>query len=55
MQGKTMQSVSYNREVREGNSLKVSIGFSHKIIINDLAENSFSGVIRAEARVQWVE
>lgn len=50
-----MQSVSYNREVGEGNSLKVSIGFSHKIVINDLAENSFSGVIRAEARVQWVE
>lgn len=43
------------QEVGEGDSLKVSIGFSHKIVINNLAENSFSGVIRAKARVKWVE
>lgn len=54
MLGRT-KSVSSYRQVKEDNGLKVSIGFSNKILMDDLAESSFSRVIRAEARLQWVE
>lgn len=40
---------------QKDNGFKVSNGFSNKTVIDDLAESSFSRVIRAEARLQWAE
>lgn len=40
---------------QKDNGFKVSLRFSNKIVIDDLAESSFSRVMRAETRQQWVE
>lgn len=51
MQGRT-NCVGTYREDKEDNGLKVPIGY---IVVDDLAESSFSRGIGEEVRLQWIE